>query len=144
MVVWQLKGMGQDRERRAMRLIGAGFGLLAVYIVAQLVVSLSAGVRPLPSPLGLAWLAITGAAMAALAWGKRVTGRALGNALLTAEAGVTLIDAGLALAVLVGVGLNAAFGWWWADPISGLIVFGYAVKEGRAAWRHGAPIGAGP
>jgi divalent metal cation (Fe/Co/Zn/Cd) transporter len=55
---------------------------------------------------------------------------------LTTEARVTLIDAALAGAVLIGVGLNALFGWWWADPLAGLVIVYYGLKEGRAAWQH--------
>ena len=52
------------------------------------------------------------------------------------EARVTLVDAYLAAAVLVGVGLNSAFGWWWADPVSGLVIVYYGFREGREAWQH--------
>jgi divalent metal cation (Fe/Co/Zn/Cd) transporter len=74
--------------------------------------------------------------MLLLAWGKLVTGRHLGNIVLTTEARVTLIDAALAGAVLIGVGLNVSLGWWWADPLSGLVVVYYGLTEGRAAWKH--------
>jgi len=137
-VVWQLKGVGQTREAHAMRLIGGAFFLVAAYIIAQLVFTLTAGMRPSPSVLGLASLVATMAVMLLLAWGKQMTGRELGNPVLLAEARVTLIDAALAFAVFIGVGLNTLFGWWWADPLSGLVVLYYAVKEGRAAWTHGA------
>jgi divalent metal cation (Fe/Co/Zn/Cd) transporter len=76
--------------------------------------------------------------MLLLAWGKLVTGRQLGNLVLTTEAHVTLIDAALAGAVLVGIGLNALFGWWWADPLAGLVIVYYGLTEGRAAWKHAA------
>lgn len=137
-VVWQLKGVGQDREKLALRLIGGAFFLLALYILAQSAWTLAARTHPLPSPLGLLWLAVTFVVMLLLARGKLVTGRALGNAVLSTEARVTLIDAALAGAVLVGVGLNTAFGWWWADPLAGLVIVYYGVKEGREAWRHAA------
>lgn len=67
--------------------------------------------RPGHSPLGIAWLAVTAAAMLALAAGKRDTGRRLNNTVLQTEARVTLIDAALAAAVLIGVALNTAAGW---------------------------------
>ena len=54
----------------------------------------------------------------------------------TTEARVTLIDAALAGAVLIGVGLNALLCWWWADPIAGLVIVYYGLTEGRAAWKH--------
>ncbi|HEY7975448.1 MAG TPA: hypothetical protein VID72_08920, partial [Ktedonobacterales bacterium] len=113
-VVWQLTGASQQRERRALRLIGVAFLALAVYILGQLAVTLVTGVHPATSPLGIAWLALTLLAMLALAYGKRVTGAALGNPVLRTEASVTLIDAVLAAAVLVGLVLNALLGWWWA------------------------------
>ncbi len=54
------------------------------------------------------------------------------------EARVTLIDALLAAAVLAGFLLNAAFGWWWADPVAGLVIVYYGLVEGRAAWQSSA------
>lgn len=63
-----------------------------------------------------------------------MTGRQLGNVVLTTEARVTLIDAALAGALLTGVGLNTLFGWWWADPLVGLVIVYYGLTEGRAAW----------
>ncbi len=135
-VIWQLKGEGRGRERVALRVIAAGFLLLAVYIVAQAGYGLWRGVRPTPSPLGTAWLVGTVAAMVALAAGKRATGRRLANPVLLSEAGVTLVDAGLAACVLAGVGLNALLGWWWADPVSSLMIVVYAVREARQAWSH--------
>jgi divalent metal cation (Fe/Co/Zn/Cd) transporter len=138
-VVWQLKGGGHDREVLAMHLIGAAFFMVAAYIIGQLIFTVTSGVRPAPSILGLASLFATISAMLLLAWGKHLTGRQLGNPVLMVEARVTLIDAALAFAVFIGVGLNTLFGWWWADPLSGLVVLYYAVKEGRTAWRHSAP-----
>ncbi len=73
--------------------------------------------------------------MLLLASGKRVTGKQLRNAVLMTEAHVTLIDAYLAGAVLIGLILNALFDWWWADPLAGLVIVYYGIKEGRAAWR---------
>jgi divalent metal cation (Fe/Co/Zn/Cd) transporter len=55
---------------------------------------------------------------------------------LQTESRVTLIDAALAAAVLVGLVLNAVVGWWWADPLAGLVIVYYGIKEGWAAW-HG-------
>ncbi len=136
-VVWQLTGASAAREKRALRLIGVAFFALALYVLAQLGVTLLTGTRPATSPLGIIWLAATLVAMLLLAYGKRVTGRALGNPVLTTEAHVTLIDALLAAAVLVGLVLNALFGWWLADPLAGLVIVYYGIKEGRTAWHEG-------
>lgn len=64
------------------------------------------------------------------------TGRAMGNPVLETEARVTLIDSYLAAAVLVGLVLNAAAGWWWADPLAGLVIVVYGTREGWAALHH--------
>lgn len=72
-----------------------------------------------------------------LAWGKLVTGRQLGNAVLLTEARVTVIDGILAASVLVGLVLNALVGWWWADPLAGLVIVYYGIREGLHAWTEG-------
>jgi divalent metal cation (Fe/Co/Zn/Cd) transporter len=59
----------------------------------------------------------------------------LGNAVLITESRVTLVDAYLAAAVLVGLLMNALVGWWWSDPLAGLVIVYYGLKEGREAWR---------
>jgi divalent metal cation (Fe/Co/Zn/Cd) transporter len=135
-VVWQLTDMGGQRERTAMRIIGAAFVALAIYIAAQAAYLLATGGRPASSPLGIAWTAITCAAMLALAFGKARTGAALGNPVLITEGRVTLIDAYLAGAVLLGLVLNATLGWWWADPLAGFVIVFYGVKEGWEALHH--------
>ncbi len=134
-VVWQLTGADQGRERRALRLIGGAFFLLALYILGQTAYTLLAQTHPAPSMGGIIWLAATLAVMLLLSWGKQITGQRLGNAVLMTEAHVTLIDALLAAAVLVGLLLNALAGWWWADPLAGLVIVYYGLKEGRTAWR---------
>jgi divalent metal cation (Fe/Co/Zn/Cd) transporter len=130
-VVWQLREMQMvERERRALRIIGVAFLLLAVYIAGQSIYVLVSDVRPHPSLLGIVWLALTAAAMFALAAGKRATGRALDNRVLQTEARVTVIDGLLATAVLIGLILNAAAGWWWADPVAAFVIVYYGVREG--------------
>ena len=136
-VVWQLRGATDDgRERVALRVIAVAFALLALYITIQSAVILASGSRPGSSGAGIVWLAAAVLVMLTLAAGKRRTGAALGNALLSTESRVTVIDALLAGAVLLGVALNAAAGWWWADPISALIIVPYGLRETRHAWRQ--------
>lgn len=64
-----------------------------------------------------------------------MTGRSLGNPVLSKEAHVTLIDAVLAGAVLAGLALNAMARLWWADPLAGLVIVYYGLREGQGAWR---------
>jgi divalent metal cation (Fe/Co/Zn/Cd) transporter len=133
-VVWQLKGEeGSGRERRALRIIALAFVLLAMYIGVQSAVTLSSHAHPGHSTLGIAWLGATVLAMFALAAGKHDTGQKLGNPVLQTESRVTVIDGALAAAVLTGVALNAALGWWWADPVSALVILVYGLLEARHA-----------
>lgn len=132
-VIWQLKDPGHTRERRALRLIGGAFIALAIYIGAQAGYTLITADHPGTSTLGIVWTAATVLVMLALAGGKASTGEALGNPVLRTEARVTLIDAYLAAAVLLGLVLNAALGWWWADPLAGLVIVYYGLREGRQA-----------
>ena len=138
-VVWELRGADGHREHRAMRLIGVAFSVLVAYMVVLTSVALARHVHPLHSPLGIAWTGATAAAMFALAVGKRRTGAALDNHVLQSEGRVTLIDGCLATSVLVGLSLNALLGWWWADPLAGLVVVYYAVLEARSAFSHHHP-----
>lgn len=135
-VVWELTGSGAERERRAMRAIGIGFVLLVAYLIAEVSYTFASGGRPHHSLLGIGWTAVTFVVMLALAHGKARTGKALGNPVLQTEGRVTLIDAYLAGAVLVGLSLNAAFGWWWADPAAGLVIVYYAAREAHTSLAH--------
>ncbi|MER7755470.1 cation transporter [Kitasatospora sp. NPDC097643] len=128
-VVWELSGTGEERQKRALKLIGVGFALLAVYLLVQSTWVLVAGFRPHHSVLGIVWTAITAVVMFTLAFGKARTGAALDNPVLKTEGRVTLIDGLLAAAVLVGLVLNALAGLWWADPLAGYVLVYYAVRE---------------
>ncbi len=134
-VIWQLNDRSHSRERLALRLIGATFIALAIYIAAQAAYTLVTADHPQHSTLGIIWAAATCAVMLALASGKARTGKALGNRVLQTEGRVTLIDAYLAAAVLLGLILNAAAGWWWADPLAGLVIVYYGLREAREALR---------
>ena len=111
-------------------------GVYSIYVLIQSANTLLTQFHPSTSWPGIGWLAATLLAMLLLAWGKRVTGQQLGNPVLLSEARVTLVDALLAAAVLVGLVLNAAFGFWWADPLAGLVIVYYGLREGWAAWHH--------
>jgi divalent metal cation (Fe/Co/Zn/Cd) transporter len=130
-VVWELSGTGEDRQHRALRLIGFAFAALALYLLVQSTAVLIAGYHPRHSVAGIAWTAVTAAVMFALAAGKAKTGRALDNPVLRTEGRVTTVDGILAVAVLAGLALNAAAGWWWADPAAGYVLVYYAAREVR-------------
>ncbi|MDP9335770.1 MAG: cation transporter [Actinomycetota bacterium] len=135
-VLWELSGTGEARQRRAMQLIGIAFVALAIYIAVQSSIVLATAYHPKPSPLGIVWTALTAAAMFALAAGKTRIGAALANPVLMTEGRVTLVDGLLAVSVLVGLTLNATAGAWWADPLAGFVIVLYGVREGWASWHH--------
>jgi len=135
-VLWELAGVGQGRQRRAMRLIGFAFVALAVYLTIQSTIVLIAGFHPHHSPLGMVWTAVTAGVMFGLALGKAKTGAALANRVLQAEGRITMVDGILATAVLVGLVLNAVSGCWWADPSAGYVLLYYAAREARESLSH--------
>jgi divalent metal cation (Fe/Co/Zn/Cd) transporter len=128
-VIWELSGTGEERQRRGLRLIGYAFAALAAYLLIQSSVVLATGFHPRHSRPGIAWTAVTAVVMFLLAAGKDRTGRALDNLVLRTEGRVTMIDGILAVAVLLGLTLNAGLGWWWADPLAGYVLVFYAARE---------------
>ncbi len=135
-VLWELADVAQNRQHRAIRMIGSSFIALSVYLAAQSSIVLAVGFRPHHSPVGIGWTAVTALLMFALAAGKSRVGAALNNPVLKAEGRVTLIDGILAAAVLLGLVLNAFVGWWWADPVAGYVIIYYAIREARASLLH--------
>jgi len=131
-VLWELSGTGEERQRRALQVIGGAFVALAVVIAVQSSVVLLTGHHPRRSLLGIGWTAVTATMMFVLAAGKAKTGRALDNPVLQTEGRVTFVDGVLATAVLVGLVLNAALDAWWADPLAGLVIVVYALRQARA------------
>lgn len=136
-VLWELSGTGDERQRRALRLVGAAFVLLASYLAIQSTVALISGHHATPGLGGIGWTGVTAIVMFTLAVMKARTGRELGNPVLLTEARVTFIDGLLATAVLAGVSLDLLLGWWWADPIAGYVIVYYAIREAVHIFRPG-------
>ena len=122
-----------DGEREALRVIAVTFFLLAGYIAVDGVYTLLSASKPEQSVPGLAVAAAALLVMPTLALLKRRTGKRLGSEALLADAAESAFCAYLSGVVLVGVGLNAAFGWWWADPVAALLVIPLVIKEGMEA-----------
>ncbi len=138
-VVWQLRNSSEVRRRRALRIISVLFAGLAAYIAITATISLVRHARPGASMLGIVWLLLTFIAMLILAAGKHRVGKKLSNDVLLTESRVTLVDAYLAGSVLVGLLLNRYAGWWWADPLAGLVIVFYGIRESRHAWQESNP-----
>jgi len=135
-VVWQLRGDAEDGETSAVRLVGVTFFALAAYLVAESIHDLVSLARPEQSVAGLAVTAAALLIMPGLAIAKRRTGQALGNRTLIADSAETAFCAFTSAAALIGLGLNAWPGWWWADPAAALVIAVLAVREGVEAWKH--------
>jgi divalent metal cation (Fe/Co/Zn/Cd) transporter len=106
------------------------FFLLAGYIVADSAYTFVATSKPESSVAGIAVSAAALIAMPVLGVFKRRAGSALGSRMLLVDAAESLFCAYLSVTVLVGLVLNAAFGWWWADPVAALAVVPLVIKEG--------------
>lgn len=137
-VVWHVGPLGtvadDHRTRRALRLVGVAFGMLAVALAIGAVRALWVGHESDHSPLGIAYLAVTALVMFGLAIAKRRTAAALGSKPLAAEASLTMLDGALATSILLALSANSALGWWWADPAATLLVAGVAANEAREHW----------
>ncbi len=135
-VAWQFAAEDPERrERAALRFIAVSFFALAAYITVESVLALAGVDEARPSPVGIALAAASLAVMPLLAWAQIRTGREMGSTSVVAEAKQTLLCSYLSAVLLVGLGLNALFGWSWADSVAALVIAGFAVREGLEAWR---------
>ena len=137
-LIWRFGGTrsaSESAERRAYRLIGVSFWVIAVYVAVEATRQLVAGTHPDSSWIGIGLALVTLAAMPPLARAKAKVADALGSAATKAEGRQNMLCAYLSAGLLVGLGANALLGWWWADPAAAFLIAGVAVREGREAWR---------
>ena len=130
----ELRGGDEERvetaERRARLFVGFTFLALAAYVLVESALTLISGDHPAASLPGIVLAAISLVVMPLLALAKLRTARGLGSGALEAEAKETLACAYLSFTLLVGLVLNAAAGWWWADPLAALAMVPWLLKEG--------------
>jgi divalent metal cation (Fe/Co/Zn/Cd) transporter len=124
-----------ELDERAKRLVAWTLFLLAAYIAFDAVTTLWRREDPAPSPLGIAVTALSIGVMWWLARAKRQVAQALHSRALEADSVQTSACWWLSCIVLGGVGLNALFGWWWADPVAALGMTYFLIREGRVAWK---------
>jgi divalent metal cation (Fe/Co/Zn/Cd) transporter len=129
------EGSVERVERRAERLVGVAFLLLAAYVAFEAIRSLLAQEAPDASLVGIILTAVSIVVMLWLARAKRRAGEALGSRALVADAQQTYACWYLSVVTLTGLGLNAALGWWWADPVAALGIVVLLVREGVEALR---------
>ena len=135
-VAWQFAAKDPERrERAALRFVAISFFALAAYVGVESVRALLGAEEARHSPIGIGLAALSLTVMPALAWAQIRTGKELGSQSVVSNAKQTLLCSYLSAALLVGLVLNAAFGWSWADPLAALVIAGFAVREGLEAWR---------
>lgn len=142
-LIWRLRAERHTRDPeeierldlRAHKLVAITLLLLAAYVAFDAAKTLLLRERPEPTLVGVAITTVSLAVMWWLARAKRRTARGLGSRALEADSFQTTACFWLSLITLVGIGLNAALGWWWADPVAALGMTYFLVSEGREAWR---------
>ena len=144
-VAWQFSRKDPERyEQPTLRVIAIAFFALAAYVIVSSSLSLVGAVAVEHSPVGIVLAAVSVVVMPALSLIERRTGRELGSATAIADSKQTLICAYLSAAVLIGLVLNSTLGWSWADGVAGLVIAGFAIREGIEAWQGdtcATPIG---
>jgi cation diffusion facilitator family transporter len=147
-VLWRLFAAGPEADpeaaehidRRAHLLVGITFFILAVYVAVDASAALVNRVPPESSRVGIALAIASLIAMPALAFAKQRTGRQMGSKALEADARETWLCAYLSASLLLGLGLNARLGWWWADPVAGLAMVPFILWQGRSAIREARSV----
>ncbi|MGI8654300.1 MAG: cation transporter [Pyrinomonadaceae bacterium] len=133
-LLWRLVS-GEHRERLALKLVGVSFLALAAYVAFDAGKSLILREPPAESFIGIAIAALSIIVMPLLARAKRKVAANLNSRAMLADSRQTDICAYLSAILLAGLGLNALFGWWWADPVAALVMIPIIAKEGVEALR---------
>lgn len=139
-LAWRLgkekrQGCMAEFDRRATRLIAVSFAALAAYVGVESVRDLVGREAPATSLVGIVLAAVSLLVMPLLARAKRRLAPVLGSRAAASEANQTSLCALLSAVLVVGLGLNAAFGWWWADPAAGVVIATLAAVEAVRTWR---------
>lgn len=151
-VAWQFSArdhaVREAREQRTLRIIAVSFFALAAYVTVDAIRALAGTGDADSSVPGIVIAALSLAVMPFLSAAQRRAGREIGSASAVADSKQTLLCTYLSAVLLVGLVLNATFGWSWADPAAALVIAAIAVKEGRDAWQGkgccAPPTAAGP
>lgn len=145
-LLWRLchddAGHRERTERVALRLVAVSFLLLAAYVAVESAHALWAREAPEASVPGIVIAALSLVVMPLLARAKRRVAAAIESRALHADSRQTDLCAYLSAILLVGLGLNVAFEWWWADPLAGLVMVPIIAREGLSSWK-GRPCGCG-
>jgi divalent metal cation (Fe/Co/Zn/Cd) transporter len=139
-LTWRIKSeesgrrSNEDAERRAVRLVAVAFFALAVYVAGHSLYDLILQKRPEGSPVGIGLALVSLVVMPLLARAKRRAARAINSRSLQADSKQTSICTWLSAVLLGGLLANSVWGWWWADPLAGLVIVAVAAREGWELW----------
>ena len=133
-LLWWLAEGSIDRDRAAHRLVGACFFALAAYIAIDASSDLLKQEAPRVTYFGILYAGACVVVMPLLARAKRRVAVRLNSNALHADSHQSDICAYLSVILLLGLALNAALGWWWADPIAALAMLPIIIREGIAGW----------
>ena len=142
-LIWRLRQHGkvssdeEERvEKKAMKFVAVTFFVLGLYILVQSIRKLVLKEMPDPSLPGIFIALASLVVMPALSVAKRKTGEQIRSGALIADAKETLACSFLSVALIMGLGLNYLFGWWYADAIAGLFIVLFLFHEGMESWRE--------
>lgn len=137
-LLWRLKQRGDfeaEAESRALRIVGLTFFALAAYVSYESVINLWRREQPGESLVGIVLAAVSLVVMPLLGRAKRRVARRLNSRALAADGMETYLCSYLSFTLLLGLGLNAWVGWWWADPVAALAMVAFMIREGVEAFR---------
>jgi divalent metal cation (Fe/Co/Zn/Cd) transporter len=138
-LIWRLTRSEQDEqaEQKALKLVGISFFVLAAYVGLNSVLTLT-GIQPEPKPsaVGIALVVASAAVMTILYFRKTAIAKQINSPALAAEAKQSLFCDLQDVPVLLGLGLNFVFGWWWADPVVALILIPLIIREGKESFSN--------
>jgi len=143
-LIWRLRKHGfsneedeETAEKKAVFFVGFTFFLLALYVSYESGKKLFFQEQPAESLVGIILAIVSLTVMPLLAAWKKKIAAEINSRALRADALETLACSYLSFTLLVGLGANTLFGWWWADPVAALAMVYFLVKEGTEAVREG-------
>ncbi len=140
-LVWRFRESGNpdeelEAERWALRIVAYTFFALAAYVTYQASSILLSRTAPEESIVGIVLAAVSLLVMPWLGLAKKRLAREIGSRALDADGTETLVCSYLSLTLLLGLGANAIFDWWWADPLAALAIVAFVLHEGKEALEH--------
>jgi divalent metal cation (Fe/Co/Zn/Cd) transporter len=137
-LLWRMSGDAdvrkrERREKLSLRIVGVCFLALAAYVGYESISDLVGKKVSEHSILGIVLACVSLVVMPLLSRAKKKVGKELGSGAMHADAKQADFCVYLSVILLLGLLLNAALGWWWADPAAALIMMPLVAKEGVEA-----------